>query len=166
MKGRAGQFSDISPGRPHFLHFFVNQGFYFAVHFRKIRVRGRAGLFEFEGERLFDARFRACRHDGEVGAQEKGFENIVGYVKNCLLRFDPDFPEFHLKMFFCDGVEGGEGFVHEKDVGIVRKRPGDLNPLLHSAGELEGKFSVVIRQADEFDIFVRASFPFRRIDPS
>ncbi len=39
-----------------------------------------------------------------------------------------------------DGIEAGEGLIHDDEVGLVEERGDELNLLLHALGELFGLF--------------------------
>ena len=55
-----------------------------------------------------------------------------------------------------DGVEGGEGLVHQDDGGILHHRPGEGDPLALAAGQGVGPFVGLIRDADPGQQVVRA----------
>ena len=46
-------------------------------------------------------------------------------------------------------VEGGEGLIHEKDVGLGGQGPGQTDPLTHSSRELTGLVSAPPLEADQ-----------------
>ena len=64
-------------------------------------------------------------------------------------------------MVAYDLVEGAEGLVHQQQLRIEGEGAGDRGALLHSAGELPGKFVLEARQVHEVQLLIGALAPLR-----
>ena len=81
---------------------------------------------------------------GDTLAEKKGFADVVGDEDDSFVEAASEGPEFALKFGAGDGIEGAEGFVHQKNRRIGSKSAGDADSLALSAGEFArtagGKF--------------------------
>ena len=74
-------------------------------------------------------------HDDPIGEIDR-FRNVVRHVYHSLARFPPDVREQALHVVAGQRIESCKRFVHQKNRGIVGKRPCDGDALLHAAGEM------------------------------
>src|SRR5213082_2382382 len=94
-------------------------------------ARSRQLNYEFL---LHSSRMRRKKQDPI--AQTNRFADVMGDKDN---GFAPRFPnplEVAIKLLAGEGIEGGEGLIHQEDAWIRGKGSSQGNPLFHSPGEL------------------------------
>src|SRR5262245_8555402 len=104
---------------------------------------------------VLDPGVRPCRHNANARAEQQRLDDVVGDVDEGLAGLVPDPRELDLQAALGDGIERGEGLVHEQDLGLHDQRARQLQPLRHAAGQLEGKFLRMLREAHHFQIGVQ-----------
>src|SRR6185312_7079982 len=88
-------------------------------------------------------------------AEQQRFDDIVGDVDEGLPSLVPNSRQLDLQAALGDRVEGGEGLVHEQNLRLHNQRAGQLQPLLHSTGELEGEFRCVLNEAHHLQVYLQ-----------
>src|SRR5439155_22991744 len=69
-------------------------------------------------------------------AQTNRFADVMGDKDNGFASRFPNALEIAIKLLVGEGIEGGEGLIHQEDAWIRGKGSSQGNPLLHSPGEL------------------------------
>src|SRR5438045_1321824 len=77
----------------------------------------------------------------------------MGDEDDAVLFLTPELEQEPLHIFADLGIEGSEGLVHQHDLGLHGKAPGNRHALLHASGELLGISTGPIYQADLFNVF-------------
>ncbi len=75
-------------------------------------------------------------HEDHAVAEGDGFADVVGDEEDGGSDLLLETLEFEIEVFAGEGVEGGEGFVHEKHARLEDERAGKSDTLAHTAGEL------------------------------
>ena len=114
-------------------------------------VVGRVGEDVLRGADLDDA---SVAHHRDAVTEEHRLIEVVGDEDDGLLQFPLQLDELFLHLATDQRVESGEGFVHEEDVGLGRKRAGQADALLHAAGELFGELVAPAFQTNGFEPLV------------
>lgn len=99
---------------------------------------------------MFDA---ALAHDGETIGEGERFLLIVGDVDGGDRRCSAEPADLGAHVVPQFGVEVGEWFVEEEDVGLDGERAGERDALLLAAGELSGLALGVLVHLDEGEGF-------------
>ena len=94
----------------------------------------------------------ATFHDGNAVADADGLVEVVGDEDDGALVAGLQLDQFVLHLGTDQGVERGEGLVHEQDVGVVRQGAGEADALLHAAREL---VRIALRPLRQPDLFKR-----------
>src|SRR2546423_1945810 len=68
--------------------------------------------------------------------QTNRFADVVGDKDNGFASRFPNALEIAIKLLAGEGIEGGEGLIHQEDSGIRREGAGQSDPLFHSPGKL------------------------------
>src|SRR5882672_4091487 len=87
-------------------------------------------------------------HDHPVG-QVDGLVDVMGDEDHGAPGALPDIEQERLHLVAGLDVEGGEGLVHQQDVGAHAEGAGDGHPLLHAARQLVGMLAREVQQSDE-----------------
>jgi hypothetical protein len=69
-------------------------------------------------------------------AQANRFPNVVGDKDNGFAARFPNALKITIELLAGQGIEGSEGFIHQKDAWIRCKSAGQGDPLFHSPGKL------------------------------
>src|SRR6266516_6338873 len=69
-------------------------------------------------------------------AQTNRFADVVGDKDNSFASRFPNALEIAIKLLAGEGIEGGEGLIHQEDARIRRQGAGQGHALLHSARKL------------------------------
>ncbi|MNP38411.1 hypothetical protein D3C76_1319220 [compost metagenome] len=87
---------------------------------------------------VFDKAARSRAHHQDTVGQEQRLVDIVGDEHHSGADACPDIQQQLLHA--CTGlrIQGTEGFVHQQKARAVDQHPGNLGPLLHTAGQLTG----------------------------
>ena len=78
----------------------------------------------------------------------------------------PNSFELFVQQVAGDGVEGGERFVHEQHLAVLRERTGQGDPLPHTAGELVRAFVGGVGEVDEVEQLERVAATVLARDPA
>lgn len=78
----------------------------------------------------------AGRQNHYLVSQQEGLVNIVGNKDNGLVEFSLESKQFFLQLGANDRVNRAEGLIHEQDVRVRGKCPGDTDSLLLASREL------------------------------
>ena len=102
---------------------------------------GDVGVFQMTRARQVDREFTldAAGAEGQQNdaiAEANGFADVVGDENDGASGLAPDALQFVVQQVASLGVERGEGFVHQQNIGLGGKRAGDGHALPHAAGEL------------------------------
>ena len=101
---------------------------------------GRVDLYEL-----------AILHDGDALAHLDRLEEVVGDEDHGLVDDLLDAQQLVLHITADQRVEGAEGLVEKKNLGVHRERPGEANALLHAARELVREVALPAREADHLE---------------
>jgi hypothetical protein len=121
----------------------------------QLEILGRllsSHLIAFGRQSAQDIEADGCRlahQNNQPVRQKDGFIDIMGDEDDRRTRHLVDAAEFDLQVLARHGIEGAEGFVHEKQVRLDRKRPRKLNALLHPSGQLP---RVIVGAIGEIDL--------------
>ena len=74
-----------------------------------------------------------------ISYPQKCLSNVMSYIDDRLSCLLPRLAELQLEDLLIDSIERREWLVHQESLRVIRKRAGDLHPLLHPSRELEGK---------------------------
>ncbi|MOA51916.1 hypothetical protein D3C78_1751270 [compost metagenome] len=91
------------------------------------------GRVEYDLFRLAVLDDLAVFHDRDTAAQLQGFVKVVADEDDGFAQFALQLQQFVLQALADQRVEGGEGFVHQQDIGIHGQRARQANALLHAA---------------------------------
>ena len=91
----------------------------------------------------------AVLHDRDAAADADGLVEVVGDEDGGLVELRRQGHELLLELAPDERVEGGEGLVHEQDLGVGGQSAGEPHPLLHPAGELAREAVLVAVEVDE-----------------
>ena len=69
-------------------------------------------------------------------AQTSRFADVVGDKDNGFAARFPDALEIAIELLAGEGVEGGEGLIHQEHAWIWREGAGQSDALFHSPGKL------------------------------
>src|SRR5205807_3033976 len=83
---------------------------------------------------LHPSRMRRKKQDPITQANR--FANVVGDEDNGFASRFPNALEIAIELLAGEGIEGGEGFIHQEDAWIGREGAGQRDPLFHSPGKL------------------------------
>src|SRR6476646_11160441 len=89
------------------------------------KFRRQEDAFEFAGI-----------HECNAVAQHQCFSNIMGHENHSLAQQLAQLQEFMLQLRASNGIERAEGFVHQQNMRISRKRARQPDTLALSAGKL------------------------------
>src|SRR6478609_8801612 len=104
---------------------------------------------QIDGHDLVNPAGRTAQHDHAV-AQIDRFFDVVGDEDEARPSPAVDAQQLVLKRCLGHGVERPERLVHQHDCGLKRQRAGDLDALLHAAGQLPGIIIDTSLEADHF----------------
>ena len=92
-------------------------------------------------------------HYGYSVADLEGFEEVVGDEDHGLL--DELLELYELVLHFSPDkrVEGAEGLIEEKDLGVYGEGPGQPDALVHATAQLVGVALLPSHQPHQFDYF-------------
>ncbi len=110
-------------------------------------------------EYLGDGRARPDRHHGDAVGEQDGLGDVVGHEHHGLTGALPDRQEHCVHAAAGQRVERAERLVHQQHFRLDRQRPGDLQPLAHSAGQLRRKLAAVTIEVDHAQILVDGVVP-------
>src|SRR5579862_1482255 len=102
---------------------------------RDLGIFEAARTIEFDGELALYAAGTECEQNDAISEPDR-FADVVCDKDDGASGLAPDALEFIVKQVAGLGVERGEGFVHQKDVGFGGQCAGDGDALAHPAGEL------------------------------
>ena len=117
------------------------------------------GAGDGDGEDVFHPAGAAGEEDHPVGEHDR-FLNVVRHVERGEAGLFPEGDQFFLHNEPGLRIERGERLVHEEQVRLDRKGPGDAHALAHAAGKLVGVGAFKAREAHELDIAADAAVPF------
>ena len=100
---------------------------------------------------LADLNHLAILHQDDAAAERDGLVEVVRDEDDGLLELALEVAQLRLHVAADQRVEGAEGLVHQKDVGIRREGAGEARPLLHAARQFVGILVLPAFQPDEFD---------------
>ena len=87
-------------------------------------------------------------HDVDGVREEHGFAQLVRHQDHGEAALGPEIAQHAPELLAGEGVERGEGFVEQQQLGLVDQRAAERGALLHSAGELPRKPQLVAVEAD------------------
>ena len=117
-----------------------------------------ARVFQRDCDLALDAAGR-CRHDDDAVREEDGFAHVVGDEDDGLAGALPDVLQFYLEDIPRLGVERGERLVHEQDFRVHGQTAGELDALLHAAGQFVHERLLEPFKPDEPQVLGRALAP-------
>lgn len=97
---------------------------------------------------------RAGRHDADAAAEQQRFLDVVGDKNDGFVGFLPNPLKLLLHGAARHRVERAERLIHEQDGRIVRQHAGQLNALLHAAGQLARELALVSLKTDQRNVLV------------
>src|SRR5260370_35977106 len=77
-----------------------------------------------------------------------------------LVHLWPDQSQISSHFHSGNEVERAKRFIHVNDLGIRSQRPGNLNPLTHSPGQLPGISSFEAGQSNHLNVVMHNFSPF------
>ena len=121
-----------------------------------------ARTLEFDGQFGQDAAGVAAQHDDAVGQQDRFFDVVGDQADGPGGEFfaGPQGHQLVAQVFGGEDVEGGEGFVHQQQIGLEHQRPGEPDALAHPAGQFFGVGGFETVEADQIDGLHRTLTPF------
>src|ERR1700733_9517318 len=129
-------------------------------------IRGAVALMiaELDRDDALELGGRPGMHHAETGRQNDRLVDVVSDEQHGLAGRAPDLEQLLLHHAARLRVERGEWLVHQQDFGFVGEYAGDLDALLHAAGQFGRVLAALPGQPDEIQIAVRAGLPVAALD--
>src|SRR6185369_6240228 len=102
----------------------------------------------------------AGRHHADPIAHRQRLFLVVGHEERRRPDRDLDAPDLLAELSTDLRVERGEWLVEQEHLGLDRQRPGERDPLLLTAGHLEGVVVPAPSQSDQVQELSYATLPF------